>query len=252
MVQSTTSLLRFIWSDPERQSTFLTAFVQWVRAGNSRREAVSKLKTMATMLVYEQAANELAGLNLEHVRWDQIMEFLFISEKRKRLRQPLLTVPSDELWTELTDENEGGPLSSHPQQDRAIKDTVPVPYLPLEQKLLALGGKRMVYQRERALGALLERGEVCTGTAELVPGEACECHANSADLWNESRQALAIVTGYALSEDGLWRQHSWLIRKEPEPNQDRIIETTVARIKYFGVVFNDTEAQAFLDRNGSM
>ncbi|WP_201392317.1 hypothetical protein [Ktedonobacter sp. SOSP1-85] len=201
------------------------------------------------MFVREQATDELPELDLEQIRWGQIMEFLFISEKRKRLHEQLPPVPPDELWTELTDENNGGPLSSHPQQDRAIKDTVPVPYLPLEQKLLALGGRRMVYQSERTPGALLERGEVCAGTVELVPGEASECHINSADLWNQNRQALAIVTGYGLSEDGLWRQHSWLIRRDPEPGKDRIIETTVARIMYFGVVLNDNEAQNFLDAN---
>lgn len=38
------------------------------------------------------------------------------------------------------------------------------------------------------------------------------------------------MTGYALSPDGLWRQHSWAYG-----DNLMIYETTVERVMYFGV-----------------
>ena len=40
---------------------------------------------------------------------------------------------------------------------------------------------------------------------------------------------IGVGTGYALSDDGLWRSHSWVLTKK------RIIETTVSRVKYLGL-----------------
>jgi len=56
-----------------------------------------------------------------------------------------------------------------------------------------------------------------------------ECHANAARLWAQSRGSEKIWTGFALSTDGLWRQHSWA------DDGHGIIETTEPRISYFGV-----------------
>ena len=44
-----------------------------------------------------------------------------------------------------------------------------------------------------------------------------------------------MATGYALSEDGLWRSHSWGLTQAR--NRAVIIETTVSRERYFGVMF---------------
>lgn len=58
------------------------------------------------------------------------------------------------------------------------------------------------------------------------------------------------VTGDALDADGIWRQHSWLLRKHPGPHQRRLIETTVRQVRYFGVVLDDRVAEAFYQANG--
>jgi hypothetical protein len=137
------------------------------------------------------------------------------------------------------------------QQDRAIKETVPVPRVPLEQKLLEIGGTRYLSaMHEPELKLLLARGEVFDEPAELVPGEPNRCHANAARLWDAEREALSIATGQALGDDGLWRQHSWVIRKYPAAGQARILETTVIPIKYFGVLLNDRESAGFWRREG--
>jgi len=249
MIQQTTFLLRSIWETTPWRNDLLATFERWIQEGTSRREVKSKVKALIqTRLPAQSAFSD--SVDLEQVNWDHLIEFLCTCFYRKRLRRPLPEVPSDDIWIRLTDEHSRGPLSFHPQQDRAIKETVPVPLVPLEQKLLAQGGTHMVYRLEPDLEPLLLRGEVFDELAELVPGELHTCHANAALLWNENREALALVTGYALSEDDLWRQHSWLLRKQPTVEQSRLIETTAKRVTYFGFILNDVEAETFLRMNG--
>jgi hypothetical protein len=66
------------------------------------------------------------------------------------------------------------------------------------------------------------------------------CHWNVAHLWkSENRQISGIGTGYALSEDGLWRQHSWCL------TSTGILETTELRHTYFGVRLEGAAADQF-------
>lgn len=249
LIQQTTFLLRFIWETASWRDDLLATFERWIQDGISRREVKDKVKAMIEANFPEQTAFS-GNVDLEQVNWDHLIEFLCTCFYRKRVRRPLPDVPPDDLWVRLTDEHNWGPLSFHPQQDKAIKETVPVPLVPLEQKLLVQGGARMVYRFEPDLEPLLRRGEVFDELVELVPGELRTCHANAARFWNENREALALVTGYALSEDGLWRQHSWVWRKQPTAEQCRLIETTVKRVKYFGFILTESEAEVFLRING--
>ena len=66
--------------------------------------------------------------------------------------------------------------------------------------------------------------------AVFEEGEAGECHENAHKLMYSDNAAL-VGTGWALSEDGLWRQHSWAHRVD-----GTLLETTEARIAYFGTV----------------
>jgi hypothetical protein len=70
------------------------------------------------------------------------------------------------------------------------------------------------------------------------------CHANISSLWKRRlRDIVAIGTGYALSADGLWRQHSWGVRRQG------ILETTALREKYFGILLQGSDADSFADAN---
>ncbi len=148
MANQVTSLLRIVWIDPSWKSEVLIAFGRWVQDGASRTEVKSKLKAMITTHSAEQAVCPTRELNLNQINWDQFVEFLCTCFYRKRLRSPLPDIPPDDLWEELTDRENWGPLSLHPQQNKAVKETVPVPLFPLEQQLLALGGTRMVCRYE--------------------------------------------------------------------------------------------------------
>lgn len=66
------------------------------------------------------------------------------------------------------------------------------------------------------------------------------CHQNVASLWKSpKRRIIGVATGYALSEDGLWRQHSWGVLR------DGLLETTERRDKYFGILLQASGADRF-------
>lgn len=65
-------------------------------------------------------------------------------------------------------------------------------------------------------------------TTVLNKMENSACHDNCFILYHHDRSH-RIFTGYALSDDGLWRYHSWIVTKN-----NAIIETTVNRLIYIG------------------
>lgn len=91
------------------------------------------------------------------------------------------------------------------------------------------------------LKIVLSRGDFWGGAARLELGRRNGCHANAARLWEQGRGDIA--TGYALSPDGYWRQHSWVVAP------DGLIETTQERTRYYGAVLTDTEAAGFAAQN---
>ncbi len=248
MTQQTIFLLRSLWKIAPWRDDTLATFELWVQDGASRNNAKDKLKSMIEARLPEYSAIYPLAIDLAQVHWEQLTEFFCVCYYRKRLRRPLPDVPPYVVWEKLSQGQ--GPLSLHPQQDKAIKKTVPVPRFPLEQRLLELGGAYVLSMHEPELELILRRGEVFDEPVELVRGEPNQCHYNAARLWNEEREALSIVTGYGLADDSRWRQHSWVLRKHPTGGQPRILETTVTFVKYFGVLLNDREAEAFFRREG--
>ena len=108
----------------------------------------------------------------------------------------------------------------------------------LRADVLAVGGVEVVPPMvpELHLAALLLDAVTEPGsTAVLVSGEISNCHENAHALFRAGvtptgLTVVALWTGYALSDDGLWRQHSWARSAD-----DRIIETTTPRLIYFGI-----------------
>ncbi len=99
------------------------------------------------------------------------------------------------------------------------------------RRLLGEGGRLVVPPRdpEPDLDDLLASAVTFAGEHESVAGKDNDCHANVAALWVWG-QVPEIGTGYALSEDGLWRQHSWGLRESGV-----VVETTYARLRYVGI-----------------
>ena len=116
----------------------------------------------------------------------------------------------------------------------------------LQRLLLRLGGEFLVAppKPDTDLSAVLDCGFVMAGPITLKLMERNGCHQNVAALWGNKKTSLVgIGTGYTLSEDGLWRQHSWGVLREG------ILETTIERLKYFGVILQGRQAEKFVRTN---
>lgn len=104
----------------------------------------------------------------------------------------------------------------------------------LARRLLDIGGELIAVWAEPDLSQLLDRGcEWPTEGARLAEGERSRCHHNVARLVLGGAAA-EWVTGWALSEDGIWRQHSWAF-------DTVVVETTVPRVAYFGFAMSEAE-----------
>jgi hypothetical protein len=72
--------------------------------------------------------------------------------------------------------------------------------------------------------ATAEQGQ----SARLIPGETSSCHDNSLNL--ATAHGWRWWYGLALSDDKIWRIHSWV-----KDSRGQIVETTELRTLYFGV-----------------
>jgi hypothetical protein len=116
----------------------------------------------------------------------------------------------------------------------------------LKVLLLRLGGDFIVAPQkpDPDVPTLLESGFLMSGPITMKLMNDNKCHQNVAAVWNTQKpNIVAIATGYALSEDGLWRQHSWGVLR------DGILETTEKRLTYFGILLQDAQADRFAERN---
>ena len=117
----------------------------------------------------------------------------------------------------------------------------------LKKLLLGLGGDFLVApprQPDQDIPDLLKEGFLFYGPITLREMKCGSCHQNVASVWIKKRsEIVGIATGYALSDDGLWRQHSWGITR------DGIFETTKTRLKYFGIRLQGQKAEFFAFSN---
>jgi hypothetical protein len=112
----------------------------------------------------------------------------------------------------------------------------------LRDLLLGLGGIHLVAPQgpDPALPLVIDAGFVMAGPVVRRTMRRSGCHRNVAEIWAENQlEIVGIGTGYSLSDDGLWRPHSWGLRREG------ILETTVPRVKYFGVLLQHGDADSF-------
>src|SRR5579884_3581908 len=92
----------------------------------------------------------------------------------------------------------------------------------LRRRLIECGGEAIVPNEEPDLDIILMRGRFFGATQVTIPGKPSACHSNVASL---SPAEYRIVTGWALSDDGLWRQHTWALDAA-----DCVVETTEPRL----------------------
>lgn len=101
--------------------------------------------------------------------------------------------------------------------------------------LLSFGGSLVVPpgSPDADLGALLAGASAFRSRVRFSSEDAGDCHRNVAALWIDGAIE-SIGTGYALSDDQLWRQHSWGVDADGV-----LVETTDERRAYVGIVLPD-------------
>ena len=172
---------------------------------------------------------------------------LYSAAKNKHAKESLVWKPMSEDWKENCREEfwfqdtVKEAIRLHPQMDRRLFD--------LKERLLSFAGEAVCLPAyEPDLENILSYGQFWLGyNAERMLGEDCHCHSNSALLWEVNKDKTVICTGYALSADGMWRQHSWLIHRKPRSN--RVVETTEPRILYYGFAMTLELCEKFVSYN---
>lgn len=167
-----------------------------------------------------------------------------------QMRKPLVWNPISDEWRNGLVESktwwckEVIPQPSSDREKRAMDSA-----LRLRDKLLSFGGDEacmVLYDQDEP--NIMERGQLFVGTGiKYRKGLPSQCHYNSSLLWEANKGRCQIATGYALSEDGMWRQHTWVV--QPMTVKYRIWETTVGRIAYFGFILTDEECEEFFREN---
>ena len=116
----------------------------------------------------------------------------------------------------------------------------------LKTLLLSFGGDFIVAppRQDPDVPKLLKYGFLMGGPILMKPMKASMCHQNIAAVWRKGRKGVVgVATGYALSDDGLWRQHSWAVMR------DGVLESTEERRRYFGILLQDSAADHFANCN---
>ncbi len=112
--------------------------------------------------------------------------------------------------------------------------------------LLSIGGNKVAIPINDASGffeALIEIGLVTTfKKLQIKKGVDGECHSNSAVLWSQNKKKYTLITGFSLSDDHIWRRHSWLITVT-----GNLIETTIPREVYYGIPLSEEGAAMFAE-----
>lgn len=116
-----------------------------------------------------------------------------------------------------------------------LKPGYALSFAAFERHLLQFGGWAVVptFEADCMLDLLLEHGRYTKAdSVEYLTMKPSACHENVAEWFLQQDGVDSYVcTGYALSRDGLWRQHSWGMRGGD------IVETTCEREAYFGLSY---------------
>lgn len=138
--------------------------------------------------------------------------------------------------------------------DKEIVDTITA-FKKLNEIMLKIGGSETCFiDWNENYKKLLERGYYRDGKSKMQKGQPCQCHRNVSRIYDArvEENDVVICTGFALTDDGMWRAHSWLLQRyltRQGKIKTRIIETTAKRIAYFGFELTSTEANEFAELN---
>lgn len=118
----------------------------------------------------------------------------------------------------------------------------------LRERLIAIGGENAAVNdnldgenplNSKSIDLILDYGQLLYSGYNAVINPFTEygnCHESSLKFHLANMKSTKLCYGYALSEDGLWREHSWILLM----GKNNIIECTpIRRLVYYGVVLPD-------------
>ena len=142
-----------------------------------------------------------------------------------------VTVQSDPEWAQRLADLLSGAVADDPR------------WTDLAARLLKIGGGGVAARPEEDMDALLNDDLVQVWSGDYMQmsegGAPNQCHSNSVALY-DTYDDLSIATGWALSEDGCWRQHTWCV-----DDNGMVIETTVPRLEYYGFILEGEKLDEF-------
>lgn len=148
-----------------------------------------------------------------------------------------ITVPADEEQLSVLRENKFTPDSATP----ATKELITF-LCSMAGFAACLDGTDIETHYDKKI---MKDGQLWRGYNSIsMKGERSNCHSNTCGLYLHNKDKIRVVSGYALSRDGIWRGHSWGVTKRNIP-----VETTTKRVLYFGVVLEGRERNKFIVDN---
>lgn len=177
----------------------------------------------------------------DRAHFDDIL--IYSENKNTQIKNTIKWTPMSEDWKNTSkhlfwmQDTVDDALSIHKTMDPRLFE--------LKERLLKFAGEAVCLPAtEDDLDNLLEYGQFWIGNnVKFMKGVPSQCHRNASRLWESNKDKCRICTGYALSDDGMWRQHSWCIWNKARSNQ--IVETTLPRILYYGFAMTDEECEKF-------
>ena len=166
-----------------------------------------------------------------------------------------MTAPPQREWREIFAEHRTGQINELPIAVEKIADTefrhlVRLAKGRMHDWLLEIGGWGVALPSlDDDIDCVIERGFLLPGTsARIIAGTPENCHVNAALWCARNPETVAMMTGYALSSDGLWREHSWIVRREEEEGATPLLlEPSKPSVAYFGFIRTHAEVMRLHD-----
>lgn len=147
------------------------------------------------------------------------------------------TEPMDADWRERCAQNWWGQGFKDFNQFPANQRDEMIALRDFATHLLSFGGEEVCLAHGEPDLELLKTSGVLRVGENIVSKKMRSngCHENAFILQSTAPERYQVITGYYLSDDGMWRQHSWCwdVRK------GQIVETTIPAVAYFGAVLKN-------------
>lgn len=189
--------------------------------------------------------NSIIAPILSKDHFDKIL--IYSENKSQKIKDSVAWTPMDDDWKSRCKQKFW--MQSALSDALLLHPTIDPRLFTLKERLLDFAGDAVCLPDiEEDIANILAYGQFWIGNnIKMMKGLPSQCHRNASRLWEANKDKSRICTGYALSSDGMWRQHSWCIWHKSRSNQ--IVETTEPRILYFGFVMTETQCEDFAQDN---